>query len=54
MKFFKNTTFCLLDQAWVAATMCREWKGGDGTKTFEKHCFTWISNDNRRITPIRM
>ena len=35
IKFFKNTTLCLLYYAWVATTMCREWKEGDGTKRFE-------------------
>ena len=28
---------CYIYQAWGATTMCREWKGGDGTKTFEEH-----------------
>jgi len=28
----------LLYQAWGATTICRGWKGGDGTKTFEQHC----------------
>jgi len=26
-------------QACGAKTMCREWKGGDGRKKIEKHCF---------------
>jgi len=26
-------------QAWGAKTTCREWKGSDGIKKFEKHCF---------------
>ena len=56
IKFFKNTILCLLYQAWGATTMCREWKGGDGTKKFEKHCTRsfWCSTAQRATLSTRM
>jgi len=41
----KNTTLCLLYQVLGATMMCWEWKGGDGTKKFEKHwSWSWLKN----------
>jgi len=37
IKFFKNTTSCLLDRAW-GRQPCRGWKGGDGTTKFATDC----------------
>jgi len=36
-KTLQLSTLCLLYQTWGAKTTCREWKGGDGKKKFEKH-----------------